>query len=185
VKIIFLFIFSFQSFSQTPDQLRDILDPTLFKKYEKMFEKMIDEMGKLDHSQFKDYNGLFEKNLLEQFQNFEKRNQSYKWEENKTEKILKFSGEMIENEQAKIEIKKNVINISASFKEIANKAQSKSASIRFLSLKIKVPKECDESSVRFDNSGKNFKMIFKKLNKKEKMKPLRSPLKKQLGSPTI
>lgn len=191
VKFIFIFILSLNIYGQTADQLREMLDPNFFKQYEKMFEKMIEDMEKLDRSQFEEYNGLFEKNLLDQFKIFEDRNNSYQWIENKDHRILKFSGKMIENDQVKIEIKDGVINISAAFVKVPKNPkgiQGKRRSIRYLSIKISVPKGSDESSVVFDNSGENFKMTFKKFKsskKKTPPRPLRSPLKKQEGAPTI
>jgi len=165
-----------------------MLDPTLFERYDKMFEKMIDDMERLDKSQFENYGGLFEKNLLEQFKKFEGYKRSYKWTENKSERVLEFRGKLIENDQVKIEIKESFIHISASFSKKNTTNHSKSKSIRYLSKKIPVPKDCDESSVRFDNKGEDFRMVFKKFKKPGKKKfqgPLRSPLKKQIGAPTI
>jgi len=188
VKFILVIIFSLSTYGQTPKELSELLNANLFKKYEKMFESMLDDMEKLDNKQLNYYNGAFEKNLLKQFQNFGMQYQSYKWKENSKERILEISGKMIEDEKANIEIKDGEIKIKATFEEVKTIGKSKSRSLRYLSLQIQIPKDCDETSVRFENKKKNFQMIFKKIkDSKNKLsnKPLRSPLKKQIGAPTI
>lgn len=187
--IFFLAIISLSTSAQTAQQLRDMLNGQAFEKYEKMFEDMAADIDALDKAQFEEYNDLFDQSIMRQLQLFGGMRRTYKWSETDSERILSFDGKLDESSNPKIEIKDNYFEIQATFKKDTSINGNRSISKSVQSLKISLPRDIEESKVRYENLDDSFKVIFPKKNiAKKKLPPkkqIRSPLKKNDSDITI
>lgn len=161
-----------------------MLGANLFEQYDKMIQDMIKDMEDLDRAQFEEYNRLFDKNILEQFQSLGFSQRTYNWKETDSARILIFSGHLDESATPSIEIKDNFFSIKATFVTRTNINGQKNVSKKLVSLKVSLPGDIDSSKVSYKNLETEFRVIFPKLTqgpkiKKKEVKPLRSPIKKK------
>ena len=135
----------------------------LMKRYETMMEKMLLDMENFDRRHDDEYEKFMEKFLQRQFGGMQFSNTFYKWKESKDARELIFSGELVEDEKAKIEIKDKKIHLEGNFVQDFRGLKTK----RFVKIKIPTPVDCDESKVKFSKTKKFLKMTFPKKEMKK------------------
>lgn len=177
LKIItLLFTISFVH-ANDQDQLRDMLSAKgMILRYEKMFQGMIDDDRLFNNQQMEQFKNLiddhFGKTLLT--------NNFYKWKITKEDKILIFDGRLIDDGKTSIEIKKNKIYLKATFERSTKTIKTK----RFVQVNIPIPRDCDESRVKFDRTSHSLIISFP-VKTANPLKNKRVPLKKDQNGTTI
>jgi hypothetical protein len=148
----------------------------LILRYERMFQKMIDDDRLFDDQQMREFRKIIEK----QFGHSQYSNNFYKWKNAPKERSLIFDGELVDDGKTDIEIKNNMINLKATFKNSSKNSVSK----RFVQVKIPVPRDCDETKVSFIRNKNSLIIKFPK-NNSIPVKKKRFPLKKSSSETTI
>jgi hypothetical protein len=152
-------IFTQNTFSQ--DLSDQELANQLMRKYERMMEKMFEDMKRFEQEHMNDYEKIMQQYLQGHFNDMQLSNSFYKWKDTKEARELIFSGELIDDGKANIEIKKKKIYIEGNFKQDYRGVATK----RFVKITIPVPKDCDENKVSFKKTDKSLIMTFPKIKK--------------------
>ncbi|WP_127716379.1 Hsp20/alpha crystallin family protein [Halobacteriovorax sp. HLS] len=175
-SFIFLVIFLFNSNLLAQD---DLLSPQdMIKKYERMFEKMLDDVNDFDHDQFGEYERLFEKNFFNQLRQLDQMHLSsslYEWKELDDSRELVINGVFADDGKTNFEVKNKQLMIKGSLESKKSSQYTK----RYIQLSIPTPSDCDETKISFKTRDGKTILSFPKIGKKL------VPLKKSPSVPVI